>query len=773
MGRRIDFAAELNEEQLAAATHGEEPQLILAGAGTGKTRAITYRIAWLVQEKGVAPDSIAALTFTNKAAAEMRERVEVLLGLHPLPAFVGTFHRFALRLLRAYGKKVDLRPDFAILDSADQLSLVKKASRLAGVSEDNLKPQAVLGGISGAKNKLLGPAEYERTADDFWSRQVAKVYHHYQNLLRDAGGVDFDDMIRLSWELLSRDEAICRRVQEKARWLLVDEFQDTNFAQLALIRQLVGKTGRITAVGDEDQGIYRWRGAELENILKFERYFPGAQVRKLERNYRSTQNILDAAGAVVARNEKRRGKNLWTDAGAGEKLVLYRARDEQEEARFLVQALVANEKGSGWAGMAMLVRTNAQTRSIEEELLRRGLPYYLVAGTRFYERAEIKDILAYLRLLRRPEDPLSFARVLNVPPRGIGKTTQDALERLALQNGRSTWEALCDDRALDFAFPSRALTALRGFRLLIEKLRGETERSPLPTLLRLVLDETGYLKQLDPKDEEDNARRENIAELVNAVQQFTEEQTFGGNEDLLSAFLDHVSLVSDTDALGGKGIALMTLHAAKGLEFDVVALGGLEEGVLPHFNAKNDGPDGIEEERRLLYVGMTRARKRLYLSTCRRRRVAGTFQDQEESRFLDELPKQFVKEEGSSENSWDRGYGGGSSFGGGSTRPAWSLPERSPAAPAIQNVFAFLGKEAPPFEIEADEPPAPALSARKREDLTSLGRIKNGARVRHAKLGLGKVLNIEGSGEDAKVAIFFEGVGRRKLILKFANLEVL
>jgi DNA helicase-2/ATP-dependent DNA helicase PcrA len=764
MARKIDFAAELNEEQLAAATHGEEPQLILAGAGSGKTRAITYRIAWLVQERGVAPENVAALTFTNRAAAEMRERVEVLLGLHPLPAFVGTFHRFALRLLRMYGSRVELAKDFAILDSSDQLTLVRKALKEAGVSEENLKPQAVLGAISGAKNKLLGPSEYERQADDFWSRQVAKVYQHYQMLMRDSGGVDFDDMIRLSYDLLAKNDGICRRVREKYQWLLVDEFQDTNFAQLALIRQLVGDTGKITAVGDEDQGIYRWRGAELENILRFERYFPGAIIRKLERNYRSTQNILDAAGAVVANNENRRGKRLWTDAGAGDKLVVYRARDEQEEARWIVQTMVANESRYKWQDMAILVRTNSQTRSIEDELLRRGLSYSLIAGTRFYERAEIKDVMAYLRLLRRPDDPLSFGRVLNVPTRGIGKTTQDALERLAASAKKSAWEVLGDDRMLEFAFSSRAMAALKGFRQMIERLRIEADSLPLPALLRLLLDATGYLKSLDPKIEEDQARRENLQELINAAQQFTEENTFGNSEDLLSAFLDHVALVSDTDKLGGKGIALMTLHSAKGLEFSAVAVGGLEEGVLPHFNARNEGEEGIEEERRLLYVGMTRAKHRLYLSACRRRRVAGTFQDQTESRFMDELPAQLVQQEGPPE-LFQR------------APPAWAFPERGPAAgPAAQNVFSFFGKEAPaelPFGGEAPaEPPTIRRSARS-EAAGSVGNIRNGTRVRHAKLGLGKVLGIEGSGDTAKLDVFFEGVGRRKLVAKFANLEVL
>ncbi|MEM9598324.1 MAG: UvrD-helicase domain-containing protein, partial [Acidobacteriota bacterium] len=469
----LDFAAELNEEQLVAVNHGDGPQLVIAGAGSGKTRVITFRIAWLVQERGIDPSQIAAVTFTNKAAAEMRERIEELLGLHPLPAFVGTFHRFALRLLRMYGQKVDLPRDFSILDSSDQQTLVKRAMKDAGVPDDAFRPPAVLGAISAAKNQLIGPARYEQTADDFFSRKVSAVYRHYQSLLREAGGVDFDDMIRLSVKLLAQNDGIRRRVQARHRYLLVDEFQDTNHAQLRLIEEVCGPETRLTAVGDEDQSIYRWRGAEIENILEFERTFSGAAVRKLERNYRSTQTILDASGGLVSHNEKRRGKTLWTDSGDGEKVLLFRGRDEQDEAKWVSNTFSSLHAKMPWGQMAVLVRTNAQSRALEDAFLRRGVPYTLVAGVRFYERAEIKDLVAYLRLLRNPRDTLSFDRVLNRPTRGIGKTTQNQLRRLAAERSTHPWDVLQNDELLSASFAARASRALRGFRDLVDNLRAE------------------------------------------------------------------------------------------------------------------------------------------------------------------------------------------------------------------------------------------------------------------------------------------------------------
>ena len=648
----LDLARELNPQQVDAVTHGEGPQLVLAGAGSGKTRVITFRIAWLVHERGVDPGSITAVTFTNKAAAEMRERVEALLGIWPLPTFVGTFHRWALVALRRYGERVGLKRDFAILDTADQLDLVKQALDREGLSESAFPPRTMLAAISGAKNKLLDPNGFERQAQDYFSKKVSLIYRRYQGLAAEAGGIDFDDMLSLSVRLMEREEEALERLRRSARHLLVDEFQDTNQAQIRLVQLLAGPDPNLTAVGDEDQGIYRWRGAELENILRFEDRFPGATVRKLERNYRSTQNILDASGAVVAHNQGRRGKRLWTEAGAGELIELYKATDEVDEARWIVASLLALRPRLPLSEMAILVRTNAQTRALEDELLRREVPYVLVGGTRFYERAEIKDLIAYLRLLRNPRDPFSLARVVNQPPRGIGKATLEQLSAQAAEIGQPVWDVLALGELQNFG--PRAASALTAFRNLIVDLQRAAEELPLPALLDRLLESTRYLDLYRRPDPEDQARVENIREFLSAAQEFTEASSVNAPDDLLTAFLDHVSLISDLDSLKtDRGVSVMTLHSAKGLEFTAVALGGLEDGLLPHFNSQGARED-LEEERRLLYVGMTRARKRLFLANCRRRRIAGRYQDRIESPFVAELPPDLLSVTGSPELFADR-----------------------------------------------------------------------------------------------------------------------
>ncbi|MDA8019895.1 MAG: UvrD-helicase domain-containing protein [Thermoanaerobaculia bacterium] len=794
---RLDFEGTLNPEQLAAVTHRDGPQLVIAGAGSGKTRVITYRIAWLVKKQNVDAGAIAAVTFTNKAAAEMRERIEELLGLYPLPSFVGTFHRFALRLLRRYGPKVDLPRDFSILDSSDQLSLIKKAQKAAQVPEDAFRPRAILSAISSAKNQLVGPAQYGREADEFFSRKVASVYQHYQSLLRESSGVDFDDMIRLSVQLLRKDDGIRRRTQERFPHLLVDEFQDTNHAQLELVKLVAGAEARLTAVGDEDQSIYRWRGADLRNVLQFEESFPEATVRKLERNYRSTQTILDASGAVVSHNCGRRGKRLWTDVGAGDKIVLFRGRDEKDEARWVVNTLdeLRRDGGGGdgpsdgipWHDMAVLVRTNAQTRALEEELLRRGLRYNLVAGVRFYERAEIKDLVAYLRLLRNPDDVLSFERVLNRPPRGIGQKTRGLLTKIAERGSMTPWQALSDDTRLA-GLDARARSSLVKFRTLVTELRHLADDLPLPALLRQLLEATDYLDQFDDSDEDDRSRLENIEELLSAAQSFTEETAYRDSamEDSLSAFLDHVALASDTDALGESGLSLMTLHSAKGLEFSAVVVAGLEEGLLPHFNSQALEED-LEEERRLLYVGMTRAKRRLFLTTCKRRRQAGQYQDQEESRFLAEVPGGHVVAEHSPElfqttRGAGYGFGSGRSGGYGSYGSGFgSHGSDGTSSRSEQDIYSFLGKKPkaakrddPRITKPLREPDRPANLRLPFDPTTPIGGTpKKGSRVRHEKLGLGKVLQIEGQGDAAKLIVYFDSVGRRKLIAKYANLDVL
>jgi len=752
---KIDFEKALNPEQLRAVTHGDGPQLVIAGAGSGKTRVITYRIAWLVQERRVDPRRIVAVTFTNKAAGEMKERVESLLGIYPLPASVGTFHRYALRLLRIYGERIDLPKSFAILDSSDQLRVVKSALEAEGLDDKSFRPRAVLAAISGAKNQLQTPVVYEREADDFFTRRVAKVYRRYQKALRDAGAVDFDDMIALAVRLLDEHEDLRSRIRRNTRHLLVDEFQDTNHAQLRLIQTLAGEGGNLTAVGDEDQGIYRWRGAELANILRFEESFPGAEVRLLERNYRSTQTILDAAGAVVAHNRGRRGKTLWTDLGEGSQVVLYRGHDERDEARWVIGTLRALEGDFRLPEMAVLVRTNAQTRSLEDECLRHGVPYQLVGGTRFYERAEIKDLVAYLRFLRNPRDDLSLDRILNRPTRGIGKTTQTQLRELAEELRWPLWEVIAGDHLGNF--PARSARALQRFHHDMAPLVEEAHELPLPALLHRLLTVTDYAEQYRKDDEQNRAKLENVEELVSAVQEFTEARGYGSDDDdLLTAFLDHVALVSDTDDLAGRGgLPILTLHSAKGLEFKAVVVAGLEEKLLPHFNAA--GPEEVEEERRLLYVGMTRAERKLFLTTCQRRMVAGSWQDREESRFLAEIPEEHLEVEESAQLFRGAGFGGSRGRGRGT---------------GADGVYSFFGRKKPSPQ-EPEDFPSPGPPAWEDEPQTPAGAsLRRGARVRHAKLGPGRILNIEGSGEDARLIIYFDGQGRRKLVAKYANLEV-
>jgi len=726
----IDFERDLNPEQLAAVTHGDGAQLVLAGAGSGKTRVITYRVAWLVRERGVDPSRIVAVTFTNKAAAEMRDRAERLLETWPLPTFLGTFHRYALRLLRAWGDRVGLARDFAIFDDADQRAIVVQAAAAEGISETAFPPRALLTAISSAKNRLLTPDLYEKSARDAFSQRAARVYRRYEALRKKASGVDFDDLLFYAVRLFDEQPELAARLRGRVEHLLVDEFQDTNQAQLRLVAELAAPQGNLTAVGDEDQGIYRWRGADLANILEFERHFPGAVARKLERNYRSTATILEGANAVVAHNRLRRGKRLWTDAGPGEPIRLLRNADEADEARRIGEEIARLRSRHAWTELAILVRTNAQTRAFEDEFFRSRVPYTLVGGVRFYERAEIKDVVAYLRLLRNPRDNFSLARILNQPPRGIGKTTVALLEeRAAAETGGVLWDVLELDR-LD-SFPPRAAAALRAFRDLVRALRLAADELPLPALLDELLAKTDYAALFRRHDEGDQARLENLRELLSAAQTFTESRAAGAEEeDVLTAFLDHVALVSDLDGWQGeRGVTLMTLHSAKGLEFPVVFLPGLEDGLLPHFNAQGR-PEDLEEERRLLYVGMTRAERRLVLSTCRRRRIAGRYQDQSPSPFLAELPAGLLEIDDS---------------------PALYAGERA------RTIGSFFGRGDTPAEVGAGATPARGP--------------RRGSRVRHSTLGSGVILDIEGEGDEAKLTVFFDRAGKKRLVARYASLE--
>ncbi|HSE61984.1 MAG TPA: UvrD-helicase domain-containing protein [Thermoanaerobaculia bacterium] len=707
----------LNPEQKAAVLHEKGPVLVLAGAGSGKTRVITHRLARLV-ETGADPRTVVAVTFTNKAADEMRERARRLLGGRPLVSFVGTFHSWALRLLRRHAAAAGLPPRFSIADSSDQLALVKEAMEELGVSDQALPPGSVRARISHAKNALVSAPAFANAQTDWAGERIGKVFLLYERKLAAAGALDFDDLIFRAVRLLRDRPDVLAAERARVRHLLIDEYQDTNTSQDALVKLLGAGADSLCAVGDEDQAIYRWRGAEVEHILRFDEDFPGARIIPLERNYRSTSGILDSAAGLVANNRRRRPKRLLADRGAGQQVRLWRFDEDRSEAEEVVRALEARRGEPG--EVAVLYRTNAQSRSFEEELVRRRIPYVVVGGMKFYERAEVKDALAYLRLAARPEDDLAFRRVVNVPARGIGQATLDKLAAAARETGRSWWEVSADPPA---DLTDRARTSLSRFRRLVSELR-ERATNELPSVvLEHLLEATGLAALYEESEErEDVARRENLAELVSSAREF---ERRSGEEATLADYLDSVSLATDADAAaGGRGVTLSTLHAAKGLEFPAVFVVGLEEGYLPHGQSGED-EDELEEERRLLYVGMTRAKDELTLTLARRRLVYGKVMPRLESRFVAEIPQDAVEER---------------TFG--TSRPT-----------------IFRTSFAP--EDESQE-----------VDLPDSGELKRGRRVRHPRYGYGVILSQEGSGDETRLTVYFDRAGRKKFVARYADLTL-
>jgi ATP-dependent DNA helicase UvrD/PcrA len=718
--------AGLNPQQREAVAATRGPVLILAGAGSGKTRVITHRIAHLVLDLGVPSRQVLAVTFTNKAAAEMRARVEALLGEQPFEAWISTFHSFCVRLLRREARAAGLDPGFLIYDEDDQLAAVREAMRRLELSEKLHPPRRFLSKISARKNAARG-----RAADDLELDRVSEVMQGYHEVLRAASALDFDDLLLRAVQLLEGAPDVCAAWRQRFPYLLVDEYQDTNRAQYELVRLLAGPNGNLTVVGDEDQSIYSWRGADISNILDFERDFPGARVFRLEQNYRSSQRILDAAGALVARNERRKGKTLVAVKGAGDLVRLHEAADEFEEAAWVTERTAAL-RATG--RVAVLFRMNAQSRLVEEGLLRLRIPYLVVGGVGFYERREVKDVLAYLRLVLNPRDGVAFRRVVNVPARGIGDKTLGEVDKLARERGLSAWEAaaaLVDEAAL----PARAGSALRQFQATIDTLRLEMEvpaqAAPrgLRGLVERVLELSGYGAALAREDsQESQDRLENLAELIGAVADY-EAREPGAS---LAGFLDRAALLSETDRLKDDvPVLLLTLHAAKGLEFDAVFLVGLEEGLLPHSRSLTT-PEGLEEERRLCYVGMTRAKVVLHLSWARSRQVFGQRRLTEKSRFVDEVPAELIERSGGQYLPASR-----------AERPAWAMRERPASAPVSEPL------------------PAAADAA-----------IRPGIKVRHPLFGVGTVLRREGDGDDFKVTVSFPGVGAKKLVARYAGLEV-
>ena len=729
--------------------------LILAGAGTGKTRAITFRMANLIA-RGVPAEAILAVTFTNKAAEEMRNRVSDLLlraGVPPSQPWLSTFHSLCARLLRREAPSAGLPRDFAIYDTDDQVAAIKLAMTKLAIEDDSLTPRNVLSAISHAKNHGLSPEKMRSEAIGQDGRRVADIFAEYEKLLHQSKALDFDDLLLRSVRMLREASAVREKWQARFQYIHVDEYQDTNRVQYELMRLLTGPKRNVCVVGDEDQSIYRWRGADVSILMSFSRDFPAAQVIKLERNYRSTQNILDAASAVVANNPDRLGKSLSAENGGGANLKYFEGRDAMAEADYVAGELTRILDDDSSLTCAVEYRTNFQSRAFEEVFRRRGIRYKLVGGFSFYNRAEVKDALAYVRLAMHPEDDVSLLRVLNVPPRGIGKTTVDALRETARLDTSSLWDAIA--KFGSGASAGRAVAPLRSFQELIAKLQENLLKKESADFLRSVLDDTGYMEMLkDRNTPDDVARIENLEELVRAVAESTE----AGEE--FTDFLDAAALVSDADSFEGKpGVTLITLHSTKGLEFDHVFLTGMEEGICPHSRSFNDDK-GIEEERRLVYVGMTRARKSLTLTRAVYRRVFGNEQQLRASlpsRFLREIPSELV----------DTVRGSMAEIG--ATRRYEPDPEYS------YSPEEFLRR------VRGKPAPSPAAPRRSGTPTPSFGRsatMKRGAnadpllgqKVRHPEYGVGTVVGVEGEDDDRKLAVTFPGRGTKKFIERYAQL---
>ena len=724
-----DLLSSLNPMQRQAVLHGDGPLLILAGAGSGKTRTLTHRVAHVIGERGVAPWRILAVTFTNKAAAEMRARLERLLGAEALP-WVSTFHAACVRILRREIAALGFTASFVIYDDRDSERLLKDCLNVLRIPEQTLTPRLAAALIDAAKNSGLTPAAYARA--DRQHDGLAAVYGRYQAMLRRANALDFGDLLLTTLQLLEAHPAVLDRYRGRFQHVLVDEYQDTNAVQYRLTNLLASQWRNLCVVGDDDQSIYRWRGAEVGNILDFERDYPDAMVIRLEQNYRSTGTILAAAGAVVAHNARRTGKTLWTENPSGERVAVAALPDDLDEARFVAREIERLLTGP-WArrDIAVFYRTNAQSRSLEEALVRHRIPYVMIGGVKFFARAEVKDVLAYLRVLLNPADSLSVKRVINVPARGIGAAT---VERIAaLEEAAGGFLAACRLALERELLKPLQAEKVRGFIALIDRFAARLAHMDYPQLTARLIEESGYGPALrEEASGEARERLQNLDELLKGMEEHA------GSERTLQDYLEQVALVADIDTYDGAAdrVTLMTVHAAKGLEFPVAFIIGMEEGLFPHGRA---GDDDIEEERRLCYVGMTRAMKHLYLTHALRRRVYGDVHINPRSRFIDEIPSALVEPAGEPARP-------PATAGFALRRPAFlDLPERIEVA---------SGEDGESMRVVYDE-----------------DGLRIGSRVRHDTFGVGTIKRLEGAGEHQKVTVIFRSVGAKKLLLKFAGLQ--
>mgnify|MGYP000059551817 FL=1 len=741
----VDCTYGLNPQQAEAVINTEGPMLIMAGAGSGKTKVLTCRVVNLLQ-KGVRPYRILAITFTNKAAAEMRERVNNMSGPAAKDVWLFTFHAFCARFLRM---EIDKLPgyggNFAIYDTADSQNLIKQILKEMNLDDKRFQPSGILSRISNAKNALQDAAAFARQAGDFYEQKVADIYSRYEQKLQLNNALDFDDLLMLSIKLLQENKEVREKYQDRFDYLLVDEYQDTNHAQYLLTKFLAAKHRNICVVGDADQSIYGWRGADIQNILDFEKDYPDAKVIKLEQNYRSTQIILDAANAVIENNTGRKPKNLWTENKSGADIIYFQAVDERDEARFVIEQLqnLQRTENKKLGDMAILYRTNTQSRIFEEMLIKSGISYNMVGGLKFYERKEIKDIIAYLRVIFNPADSLSLLRIINVPKRGIGDASLAKIQAYAAGNNVSLFEAVSNAAAID-GLSSRFVSKLDDLAGIIFELMNLASEAPVEDLIDRVLRDTGYLEELEnERTPQAQSRIDNLHELISVAQEFAASE----EENNLENFLAHVALVSDIDdtELGEDAITLMTLHSSKGLEFPIVFLVGMEEGLFPHARTLMDETE-IEEERRLCYVGITRAKEKLFLSSTKMRTIYGNTVTYPPSRFLQEIPARLVK--------------------------TIKRQERFSALENFKQVSEKYStrpqKPASTFNPHSFMPQKPAAAA------GGTGtRFNTGDRVSHSKWGEGMVVSVKDSPDGQEVKVAFAGAGVRSLLTKYAVLKKL
>lgn len=764
-----EILKQLNDKQYEAVVNTEGPCLVIAGAGSGKTKVLTHKIAYLIDEKGVLPWNILAITFTNKAANEMKERIEGLVGDVAKDIWMGTFHSVCVRILRRFIDRIGFDSSFIIFDTSDQRTLIKACIKNIGLDDKMFTDRSVQSEISNAKNEMLEPDQYTLRANgDFRKEKIALVYEMYQKRLKENNAIDFDDIINYTIKILMDNPDVLEYYSDKFKYVLVDEYQDTNKSQFTLVTLLASKNGNITVVGDNDQGIYSFRGADISNILNFERDFPGTKIIKLEQNYRCTGNILKAANSVIKNNEVKYKKQLWTENDVGNLPKVYSAKNEYDEGTYIATQIehLRREEKYNYSDFAILYRMNTQSRAIEEILRREGIPYKIIGGLKFYERKEIKDVISYLRLIQNPSDNISLKRVINEPKRGIGKTSLDNIEKLAEDTGISMYEII---KNADQYGLNRVFLNSRKFVNVIEELRNKKDDIKISELIKETLNKSGYTKALEEENTiEAENRIENLDEFLTVAIEFEDESA----ENKLSDFLEGITLSSDIDNMEetDDSVTLMTLHSAKGLEFPVVFLVGMEEGIFPGYKSISE-PKELEEERRLCYVGITRAKKNLFLTCSKQRTIFGSTSCNPISRFLKEIPEELLDgyDEVFGENqennrfedskySWTYG-----SKDNGNIK-TYKIDKKEPVS-AASNITGFAFRTAESF--------LNSIGKKTSNSNVDLSQYKAGVRIFHKKFGEGTISTVEPEGEDLKVDINFDKVGHKRLMAKYANLEVI